>query len=186
MDAFEHLMKEHQLIRRVLDAFDQYVQRVDGGGRLERTDLERFVLFFREYVDLGHHDKEETILFPALVRNGLHWDDGPVARVRRDHDQERYLMRSLRHAALQVGDWSDDGRRHFVAVARELIGFQRDHIELEERTLFPEAKRRLPAAASAQVAEEFARVDAQRGGDAESAKLVELASALTASYRATG
>jgi hemerythrin-like domain-containing protein len=186
MDAFDQLLAEHRLISRVLDAFEHYVAQVAAGDALERADLERFVLFFREYVDLGHHDKEETILLPALVHNGFHWDDGPVLRMRREHDQERYLMRSLRHASLQIGDWSDDGRRRFVAMARELIDFQRAHIQIEERSLFPEAKRRLPARLTEQLGNDFERFDAERAGDATTGALAALAHQLVATYRRTG
>jgi hemerythrin-like domain-containing protein len=186
MNAFEQLIEEHRLIAQVLDAFEQYVTRVASGEALERADLERFVLFFREYVDLGHHDKEETILMPALVHNGFHWDDGPVLKMRTDHDQERYLQRSLRDAALQIGDWSDEGRRRFVAMARELIEFQRAHIALEERTIFPEARRRIPARVAEQIGHEFARLDSIRVGDATKASLGALAKTLVAAYPTTG
>jgi hemerythrin-like domain-containing protein len=186
MDAFEHLIVEHRLITQVLDAFEQYVARVSRGDPLERADLERFVLFFREYVDLGHHDKEETILLPALVHNGFHWDDGPLLRVRREHDQERYLVRSLRHATLQLGDWDGEGRRRFVAMARELLDFQRAHIEHEEQQLFPEARRRLPQRLALQLAQDFDRLDGERVGDAKPASLDALASALIAAYPPTG
>jgi hemerythrin-like domain-containing protein len=152
---------------------------------VDRADLERFVTFFREFVDLGHHDKEETILVPALVRHGFHWDDGPVAWMRREHDQERYLMRSLRHAALQKASWSEEARRHWLIVAREFISFLRSHTAREEQQLFPEAARRLPDTAKQALARDFEALDAQRVGDAPPAPLRALGAELTSRYART-
>jgi hemerythrin-like domain-containing protein len=114
------------------------------------------------------------------------WDDSPIARIRRDHDLERYLMRSLRHAALQAEDWSSYDREHFLAVARELIAFSRAHAEAEERLLFPEAKRRLSGAARESLAADFARLDAQRGDDGSPEALRALGQALITSYGRVG
>lgn len=186
MDPFELLCEEHRLIASVTDAFERYAARAAQGEPVDRADLERFVVFFREFVDLGHHDKEETILAPALVRHGFHWDDGPIGRIRREHDHERYLMRSLRHAALQIGDWTEDDQRHWLAVAREFIAFLRAHAAREEQLLFPAAAERLSESERETLANDFARFDAQRMGDAAPARLRELASDLVRRYPAAG
>jgi hemerythrin-like domain-containing protein len=186
MDPVEHLIAEHRLIAEAVNAFEEYVDRVQARQDPPRADLERFVRFFREYVDLGHHDKEETLLLPALVRAGLDWDGGPIARIRRDHDLERYLMRSLRHAALQVEDWTDFDREHFLAIARELIAFTRTHAECEETLLFPEIRRRLSPAAYEALAADFARLDAERGNDAAPPALRALGNALIRAYGRVG
>ena len=184
MDPFEILRAEHRLIASVLDAFERYLDRLERSEAIPRRDLEEFVVFFREYLDLSHHDKEETILVPALVRHGFHWDEGPLARMRREHDHERYLMRTLRHAALSEGEWSDAERRHAIAIGREIVAFLRAHAEREERLLFPDAKRRLPEDVAERVAKDFVRLDAERTGDASPASLEKLGRALAERYRA--
>lgn len=159
MDAFEQLSEEHGQIRSMLDSFEKFVTEVERQEISARGELARFVGFFREFVDLRHHDKEEAILLPALARHGFHWSDGVLYQIRQEHDQERYLVRSLRHVALQADSWSDADRRHFSAIARELIGFLRMHMAHEEQLLFPEARRRLPAEVILEIAADFARLD---------------------------
>jgi hemerythrin-like domain-containing protein len=166
MDPFEQLSAEHALIQAVVEAFEETVESVAKGESIERAELDQFLSFFRDFVDLGHHDKEETVFLPALVRSGFRWEEGAIARIHQEHDQERSLLRSLSHAAGQDSEWSDDLRRRFAALARELIAFQRAHIEHEEWLLFPEAKKRLPPGVAEQVAQEFARLDAERGSGA--------------------
>jgi len=182
MTPIEHLVEEHRMIGHVVDAFAKYVERIEKGLAPPRADLERFVRFFREFADLGHHDKEETLLLPALVQAGMDWDSGPLQRIRRDHDLERYLMRSLRHAALQSEDWSGDDRMHLLAIAQELIAFIRAHAECEETLVFPEAERRLSATVSQRLASDFVRFDAERTKDGAAPMLRALGQALIRTY----
>jgi hemerythrin-like domain-containing protein len=186
MNAIQHLLEEHRMIAHVVDAFEKYVERIEKGPAPPRADLERFVRFFREFIDLGHHDKEETLLLPAVVQAGMAWDSAPLQRIRRDHDLERYLMRSLRHAALQSEDWSGEDRMHLLAIARELIAFARAHAECEELLVFPEAERRLPAAVSERLALDFSRFDAERTKDGAAPMLQALGQTLIRTYGSAG
>jgi hemerythrin-like domain-containing protein len=181
----EEYIEEHQLIDRVVSAFERYVDAIDREGDVTRDDLARFVSFFREYGDLGHHEKEEGILIPAMVRNGCAWDDGPVEQVRKEHHHERYLMRSLRHAALQKDPWSRDARRRIVSTARLYIQFMRDHVRLEEETLFPQARKCLPPEALDEIVRRFERFDQEWDESGELTWLKELADDLVRRYPAT-
>jgi len=125
MDALQSLAGEHRLILRTLEAFEVYVGYVEAGTSVDRFDLQRFVAFFQDFADLNHHDKEEALLFPALVEAGLDWTADPLARLRREHDQGHYLMQSLEHSAMQGEAWSEDERQHFLGIAKEFIAFQR-------------------------------------------------------------
>ncbi|MCA9599600.1 MAG: hemerythrin domain-containing protein [Myxococcales bacterium] len=162
MNPIDVLQREHQLIERMLSVLDALTSRAEAGEPVERADLERCVKFFREFVDLGHHEKEESILFPVLTDLGFDWSSGPLARIRKEHDQERYLMRSLRHAALQKSEWSVDGRRHFVSVAREFLELQRTHLMHENLDLFPLARTKLPEDRGAKVVASFENLDGER------------------------
>lgn len=182
MNPFQLLGNEHRLIARVTDAFQAFVEDVAATTRVDRQELDDFVTFFREFTDLGHHDKEETILFPTMVRHGFRWDDGPVQDVRREHDQERYLTRTLRYAAVQDREWSGEAHRHFLSIAREYVEFLRRHMDMENRVLFPEADRRLPTEAKEQIARDFQRFDALRTRDGEVDAMKKLADRLLARW----
>jgi len=159
MDALQSLAAEHRLIRQTLDAFEAYVGYVEARVLVGRLDLQRFLLFFENFVDLHHHDKEETLLFPALVAAGLDWNNEPLARIRREHDQERYLMRSLEHAAQQAEAWSEDGRLHFLGIANEFISFQRSHMRFENTDVFPRAESVLSEEARMRLSRDVQRFD---------------------------
>jgi hemerythrin-like domain-containing protein len=169
VDAIDLLLHEHELIRRVLDVFERYLVRVDSGIEQGRHELVLLVTFFREYVDLSHHEKEESILIPALVRAGMSWDSGPIEAVRADHNLERYLMQALRHASLQAKTWSLHDRKHLVDVARSFLEFLRNHMTKEEELLFPAMRERLAAEALDDLTDRLRRFEEAReaSGDAE-------------------
>jgi hemerythrin-like domain-containing protein len=169
VDAIDLLLREHELIRRMVDVLERYIARVDSGVEQGRHELVLLVTFFREYVDLSHHEKEESILIPALVRAGMSWDSGPIEEVRREHNLERYLTQALRHASLQAKTWSVHDRKHLVDVARSFLVFLRKHMTKEEELLFPAMRERLAAEALEDLTHRLRRFEEAReaSGDAE-------------------
>jgi hemerythrin-like domain-containing protein len=137
MDILQSFAEEHRLIRQVLDAFEAYVVRIETAAPANREDLRKFVAFFQNFAHLHHHDKEEALLFPALALAGLDWSGDPLARIRAEHDQEQYLMRSLSHVAQQIETWSGDDRQHFLSVAWTFLSFQRNHMRFESTEVYP-------------------------------------------------
>lgn len=183
MDATDLIVKEHRLIGRVADAFASYIDRISRGAEpIDRHDLGRFVIFFREYADLGHHEKEESLLLPALVESGLNWDDGLIADIRHEHNQERYLMRTLKQAALQKDLWSREDYRHLVSVARTFIEFLRRHAKKEEEQLLPRLSERLQPQAARHLCEELEHFDETWAASGEFTWLKALAQDLIARY----
>jgi hemerythrin-like domain-containing protein len=174
--------EEHQLIAGVVTAFAAYVDALEVGGELERADLPRFVTFFRDFCDLAHHEKEEGLLIPAMVRNGCSFDDGPVERVHKEHEHERSLMSSLRQAALQRDPWSADARRRVVIMGRAYVDFMREHIRLEEQELFPRADKCLPPDVAAELTLALRKFDAELDQQGERTWLLGLAQELAAHY----
>lgn len=183
MKAADLIYKEHRLIARVLDALEVYVARLEtAGDAADRHDLARFVTFFREFADLGHHEKEENVIFPEMVRAGYSWDDGLLLDIRQEHNQERYLMRTLRHASLQKDLWSSEDLRHLLSVARTFIEFQRAHMAREDAELLPVLRDGLPEAVERELLQRLERFDAAWADSGESAWLRGLGHDLVERY----
>ncbi len=183
MEAADAIYKEHRLIARVLDALEVYIGQLEtAGDAADRHDLARFVTFFREFADLGHHEKEENVVFPEMVRAGYSWDDGLLSDIRSEHNQERYLMRSLRHASLQKDLWSSEDLRHLVSIARTFIEFQRAHMAKEDTDLLPVLRDKLPAAVKKELAQRLGHFDEVWADSGESAWLRGLARDLVERY----
>jgi hemerythrin-like domain-containing protein len=137
MKAVESLILEHQLIARLADALETYAQETRNGHPPDASHLGRFAAAFTDFAECVHHEKEENILLPMLVRHGVRWDTGALPSVRRDHRQETYLIEVLRQAGERAASWHAEDRRHVAAAAQALVDFQRHHHALEAAQLFP-------------------------------------------------
>lgn len=182
MNPFDALRAEHLLIRRALLGLSALVERAVQGQDVIRRDLREFVTFFRDYVDLGHHDKEETILLPVLVDQGFDYNDGPLKTVVGQHQHERYLVRVLSDAANQSSDWDAEDLRHFISIARELDAFLTAHMELEDRSVLGPAERSLPPSAVVRLEQAFDSFEAARGSAEDRARFIARVEQLVSRY----
>lgn len=179
MTALDRLFEEHALILRVVGALESLVDRLQSDNNDHRSELVRVMTFFREFADLLHHEKEESLLLPALVNAGLRWDDGVVAEVRKEHDLERQMLQTLRHASLQASPWSIMDKQRVIDVGRRFVTFMRGHVALENEQLRPLLLTRLDGPALAQLNEGLERFDARSISSGEQALMHELAAHLT-------
>jgi len=161
VDPFSRLEREHREMDSLLRVVDRLSIEAERGELVDREDLEGLLTIVRDWGQIGHHEKEEEVLTPLLVAHGFDWYDGPLARMRREHRQERYLVRSLGDLSSQRAQWSAEDRRQFAAVAREYAHFMRHHMRREESELFELARSTLPAEAMAALRTSFEHFDAE-------------------------
>jgi hemerythrin-like domain-containing protein len=88
----------------------------------------------------------------------MDWYEGPLADLRREHRQERYLMRTLRHSARRSDRWETEDKRQFVSVGRAFTDFMRKHMQMENE-LFKVAAQQLTQQQKDTLVEEFDRFD---------------------------
>jgi len=178
MSAVERLFEEHVLILQVIQALDDLVNRLEGDTGDYRGELVRLMAFFSQFADHLHHEKEESVLLPALVDAGLRWDDGVIAEVRRDHELERQMLQSLRHSALQNTPWSMMDRQRILDVGHQYAAFMRRHISTENERLRPLITSTLSTLAFQQLNEHLERFDSRLEASGELAKHREFAARL--------
>jgi hemerythrin-like domain-containing protein len=159
-DALEHLGRDHRLLERVLRRLESIVEAAEWGNDFSRSELRLVVDFMTLFGDLRHHDKEESLLVPVLVAvEGFDWNDGPLARLRRDHRQERYLLRVLSDIASQEREWSPENVRHLASIGRQFVTFIREHMRFENEAIFEPARSRLSDDVKKRLLAEFERFD---------------------------
>jgi hemerythrin-like domain-containing protein len=129
MKCTDHLTQDHKIILRALDVL-QCMAEGENSERINPNDVEILLRFLRAFADDYHHIKEESVLFPELMRTS-EAQSGPLRHLLFEHDQERSLVEGLEDA-LRCKKSID-----FVLFANRLISRIRNHIENEERILFP-------------------------------------------------
>ena len=135
MRLFEEFKAEHLLVDRVAGSLIRFAGRA-GRGETSAEDIGDFVRFFRVFVAGYHHEKEESILFPALVeRAEVPADRGPLPSIEEDH-----------RAAVELVNELEEARRNqeeAAGVARRLAHHLWEHVDKEDSVLMPEAYERL-------------------------------------------
>jgi hemerythrin-like domain-containing protein len=148
------LIQDHKIILRALDVLEHMAVEADKGVLLDPNDVEAFVRFLRMFADDYHQTKEESALFPVLMRT----EEGQMPALRHmlfEHDQERSLVTGLEDA-LRGRKGTD-----FVHYATRLIALLRNHIRKEDTILFDNVESALSKNDDLEVVAEFGhfRVD---------------------------
>jgi hemerythrin-like domain-containing protein len=168
---FTRLEQEHRMILEALQAFESYLSRALHRS-VDEHDLARFVLFFRGYVDGIHHEREETLLLPALVRHDYGAASGPLAHVREQHRREHHLLQNLVSLAFRRGGCPASSPE-LQACGRSYVDFERGHLQREDTLLYPVAKLLLRRE-EARLTRESARFDADHDASGQCAWLERL------------
>lgn len=150
MKATRLLMDEHQQILRAIRVVDAMASRVAHGLSVPEGDADfilRFLLIFGDYY---HQEREESILFPSILKGG------PTAELRRlshfthEHHQQRSLLEGILKALR-----SRQGHE-FVLYAKLLSDIERAHIQAEDNDIFRRADRILTAEEDHRIERELA------------------------------
>jgi len=178
MQATDILISEHTVIERVLVSIQEAVQAADQDKPVRPEFFLSVADFIRGFADGCHHRKEENVLFKAMKATNIPAQAGPVSVMLSEHEEARFLTRSMRAGAerWQAGDLS--GKQEAVQAARAYVVLLRQHIQKENNILFPLADRIIPKDKQDQVTEDFERVEHEETGEGIHEKYLGLAEQL--------
>ena len=161
-----HTLKhEHRVIERSLRALDGVCARLNWGEQVPVDVLIKLVDFISGYADGFHHLKEETYLFPALMRQRISRPDGVLRLIEQEHERERQLNEEMRDAIEGYKGVDPDSRRHFIDAARRYVDLLIPHIEHEETMLFRLADEMLDENETNNLSEAFKHAASELGAE---------------------
>lgn len=147
-DPLARFEAEHREVLGELDLLEEVVNALEAGESLDQHAMKaQVVLSFLEGTVQRHNHCEEQALFP-LIR-----DQAPTSTFENDHSILRSLERELEEALAPPEDCAA-----VVKTCRRIIDILRDHIDREDKVLFPMARKLLGTDGLARVAE---RVEAE-------------------------
>jgi hemerythrin-like domain-containing protein len=153
MTPTDVLRDEHRVILAALDTLAQAANRLAAGRELPDGWWAELIEWLRAFADRNHHAKEETSLFPAMVKAGVPSAGGPIGVMLEEHRQGRALI-----AAMAAGEPAAR-----AGLARQYVGLLREHIDKENGVLFPLADAVLDEPAVAAMQREFDTVGIEQG-----------------------
>lgn len=159
MKATDILMEEHRVIERVLDSLEIAANRLSLGQAVPMDFFLKAADFIKNFADGCHHQKEEGILFAAMAANGMPQEAGPVAVMLADHEEGRRLTRAMREGAERVQGGDTTAAQQVIQNALGYAALLRQHIQKEDRILFPMAGEVIPVGQHEQLMADFNRIE---------------------------
>jgi len=159
----ETLRHEHSVVLLVVGAAERESASIRERGAADRDRVGKMVDFFKGFVDLCHHAKEEKHLFP-LVRERAPDAAALVDALLAEHEEGRRHVREV-GASLDAAA-AGDGPAKAVAAGHlsDYAALLRTHIEKEDNDLFVRADVALTSDDEATLAEAFERVETEETG----------------------
>jgi len=171
-------MEEHRVIERVLNALEKAVNRLSRGEDVYLRFFTGTTVFIKYFADGCHHKKEEIVLFPAMLENGLSKESGPVAMMLAEHEEARRLAQMLRQSVERVQAGEVRKRDAIVESAAAYIKLLRQHIVKEDKIVFPMADKVIPTTQQEQILEAFEQFELDENGESMHEKYYGLAGRL--------
>lgn len=158
------MVKEHQLILRMIALLEKNVGSMEQGRFRNWQFFLDAVDFIRNYADRFHHAKEEDVLFVELINNGMPEKQSPIEAMHIEHDQGRAFVRAMAEAAERALA-GEAGQ--IPAIAENAAGYielLREHIDKEDNVLYPLAERILPEEVRASMVAAYDNAEAHTPG----------------------
>lgn len=143
---------EHVTIRMMVQVLDEMLMRHETAQLLRHQDLSDVVKFFLRFGDRIHHAKEETVLFPLVLRRDpalLPLLDTLMI----EHQRARACLEEM-----ELATRVSDAGRYFTAVSA-YVELMRAHVQLEDSSLLTAVDRFLTAEAQHELAEQLLSLD---------------------------
>ncbi|HEY4970893.1 MAG TPA: hemerythrin domain-containing protein [Steroidobacteraceae bacterium] len=131
------LLEEHRNIDKLLLVLERELDVFD---RSEEPDYEIFqavIQYFQDYPENCHHPKEDMVFEKLKARDAAAADR--IGDAEADHRVETLRLRRLVEAVEDILAGREFLRQTFHDVVHEFIAHQRQHMDKEERLLFPAA-----------------------------------------------
>ena len=183
MQVTDILMSEHRIIERVIRAMEIAASRVEAGQVVRPAFFLDAAEFIKGFADGCHYRKEEGVLFKALSDAGMPAEQGPVAVMLYEHEQERQFTRGMSAAARKWQSGDSSAKNEVVQNARGYAALLRQHIQKEDQMLFPIANRFIPYDQQKKVVEAFEHVEHDETGEGIHERYLALAEGLEQEMR---
>lgn len=140
-DALRVIKTEHIGIWRLLNTLEELLDEMVRQKSPPETRLIGEILHYLEsHADRVHHPKEDDYLFKALRARAPELEE-VIAELEEQHRQGEGYLRRVEEALQYCAEHYPEGVEALREAAESYIRFQREHINLEEARVLPEARR---------------------------------------------
>lgn len=178
MNAIEEMSAEHQIIERVIKSLSVAVATLDQGQRIPGEKLRGVVEFLRDYADQRHHQREEGLFFPLLVRLGVPAGGCPIGGLNNEHEKGRALVSNLEETIPRYEEKCPGTDETLRQILQDLVTLYEKHLWMEDAMVFPLGEKLMSEADQRELKRQFAELD-RTLGEEKITRLEEFATGLS-------
>ncbi len=135
------LLEEHRNIDKLLLVLENELEVFDRSEVPDYEILQAVLQYFEDYPENFHHPKEDMVFEKLKLRDPTAAER--IGDVEAEHELETLRLRRLIDAVEEILAGREFLRQVFHDVVSDFIKHQRQHMDKEERLLFPAAVQRL-------------------------------------------
>ena len=136
MQATKILVKEHDLIRQVLDCLSLALGKLESGQRPPKEFFEKGVEFASNFADRFHHFKEEYLMFGLLAQKKEGTFDGAIGALRYQHERGRQFVVKIENSLEAYANGDEIATTTLLENLTAYISLLRRHIHMEDHIFF--------------------------------------------------
>jgi hemerythrin-like domain-containing protein len=147
----------------VIKSLQDAAAALDQCQRLNIQKLHSVVDFLRVYADERHHQREEALFFPILVKRGVPARGCPIGGLNHEHEKGRALVSDLDEGITfyeQQRPGTDQALRQTL---QGIIDLYRKHLWMEDVMVFPMAEKLITESDDEELKQKFADLDCKIG-----------------------
>lgn len=131
------LLEEHRNIDKLLLVLEHELEVFDRSEEPDYELLQAVIEYFQDYPESCHHPKEDMVFEKLKLRDPA--AANRIGDVQAEHQIETLRLRRLVEAVEEILTGREFLRQTFHDVVHDFIKHQRQHMDKEERLLFPTA-----------------------------------------------
>ena len=166
------LVDDHEMIERAMDVLKKELMKMPDKPH-DSFVIRRAVDFLLEFGDRIHNRKEETVLFPLMVKHGIP-EDGPIRVMLMEHESERNLLAKMMTDISGLEKATIEEKEMFKQKGIEYLEIRANHIWKENDILFNMGRQVFQEKENQYLMEEFDRISTSAYGESAYQKFTQM------------
>jgi len=166
------LVDDHEMIERAMDVLKKELMKMPDKPH-DSFVIRRAVDFLLEFGDRTHNRKEETVLFPLMVKHGIP-EDGPIRVMLMEHESERNLLARMMTDISGLEKATVEEKEMFKENGIEYLEIRANHIWKENDVLFNMGRQVFQEKENQYLMEEFDRISTSAYGESAYQKFTQM------------
>ena len=154
---------EHRYIEIVIKSLRDAAAALDQRRRLNVQKLRTVVEFLQIYADLRHHQREEAMFFPVLVKRGVPPQGCPIGGLNHEHERGRALVSALDECITFYEQQRPGADIELRQTLQAIADLYQKHLWMEDAMVFPMAQKLITADDNRELKKQFAELDEKIG-----------------------